>query len=185
MEQFPWARAIQSSISMGKGYSVLILHGELADKISSYLDAQGLGGFSEPSEKEMTTKPSTADEINRHLNSLSRPPNKLVLRRNLCGQIGWQLEHRDLVQRLQSRELERVIKSQCGYSAVRIVRILSSHGDLEEKYIQEYGISSSQDLRQILNKMFSSGFIEMNGPYWSYKHVEVCRNLLEDTYQVI
>lgn len=33
--------------------------------------------------------------------------------------------------------------------------------------------------------MFSSGFIDINGLYWSYNHKEVCRNLLEDTYQVM
>lgn len=52
----------------------------------------------------------------------------------------WQLEYRGLVQMVQSREFEKVIKSQCGYSAVRIVRILSTHGDLGEKDIQQYSV---------------------------------------------
>ena len=72
-----------------------------------------LESFFEPSEKEVTTKLSTAVEVNRHLNSLSQPPNELVLQRNLCGQIGWLLEYRGLVQMVQSREFEKVIKSQC------------------------------------------------------------------------
>lgn len=128
MEQFPQARTFQSLYYTGN-----------YDSISSYLDPGFRGLF-------WTVRERSDHKIQHCRWSQSTPQFLITVSQRTRPSAKpmradrWQLEYRGLVQMVQSREFEKVIKSQCGYSAVRIVRILSTHGDLGEKDIQQYSV---------------------------------------------
>ncbi|KAI1943870.1 RNA polymerase III subunit C82 [Ophidiomyces ophidiicola] len=105
--------------------------------------------------------PSRNYLVDQHLSLLAAEPNFFCTRRMQSGMITWAVEYRHLARKLRHLELERIIEARFGSAAVRIVRVLSSKGKLDEKRLQEISLMASKDLRQLLGQMAGAGFVEL------------------------
>ncbi|KAF3479844.1 DNA-directed RNA polymerase III subunit Rpc3 [Arthroderma uncinatum] len=135
-------------------------------------------------------------QVAQHLTLLASEPYHFSTRRLDSGIITWAVEFRHLARQLRHLEIERLVESRYGSVAVRVLRVLAAKGRLDEKRLQEISLMPSKDLRQILARLQSGGFIDLQEVprdaqrqpsrtiyLWFYDADRVVMMLVEDTYK--
>ncbi|EFR00771.1 DNA-directed RNA polymerase III subunit RPC3 [Nannizzia gypsea CBS 118893] len=135
-------------------------------------------------------------QVAQHLSLLASEPYHFSTRRMDSGIITWAVEFRHLARKLRHLEIERLVESRYGTVAVRVLRVLADKGRLDEKRLQEISLMPSKDLRQILARLQSGGFIDLQEVprdaqrqpsrtiyLWFYDADRVVMMLVEDTYK--
>ncbi|KAK2871953.1 hypothetical protein FQN49_002680 [Arthroderma sp. PD_2] len=135
-------------------------------------------------------------QVAQHLSLLASEPYHFSTRRMDSGIITWAVEFRHLARQLRHLEIERLVESRYGTVAVRVLRVLATKGRLDEKRLQEISLMPSKDLRQILARLQSAGFIDLQEVprdaqrqpsrtiyLWFYDADRVVMMLVEDTYK--
>ncbi|PGH06018.1 DNA-directed RNA polymerase III subunit rpc3 [Blastomyces parvus] len=135
-------------------------------------------------------------ELEQHLSLLAQEPNIFSTRSMQSGMITWAVEFRHLARHLRHLELERIIESRFGTIAVRVVRVLAAKGKLDEKRLQEISLMASKELRQVLARMETAGFVDLQEVprdaqrqpsrtmyLWFFDADRVAKMVLEDTYK--
>ncbi|PGH23143.1 hypothetical protein AJ80_02774 [Polytolypa hystricis UAMH7299] len=204
----------------GEHYSKAIPLGVIVDDLDPRLDFSGSIAGIDPSTKptnntddflngdneednnddnpddETDTPPNRIYETEQHLTLLAQEPYHFTTRHMHSGLITWVVEWRRLCRRLRHLELERIIESRFGSVAVRVIRVLSSRGKLDEKRLQEISLMAIKELRQILARMESAGFVELQEVprdaqhqpsrtiyLWFFDADRVTSMVLEDAYK--
>ncbi|KAL2360397.1 RNA polymerase III subunit C82 [Blastomyces dermatitidis] len=135
-------------------------------------------------------------ELEQHLSLLAQEPIIFSTRSMQTGMITWAVEFRHLARRLRHLELERIIESRFGTIAVRVIRVLAAKGKLDEKRLQEISLMAFKELRQVLARMETAGFVDLQEVprdaqrqpsrtmyLWFFDADRVARMVLEDTYK--
>ncbi|OJD27206.1 DNA-directed RNA polymerase III subunit rpc3 [Blastomyces percursus] len=135
-------------------------------------------------------------ELEQHLSLLAQEPIIFSTRSMQSGMITWAVEFRHLARRLRHLELERIVESRFGTIAVRVIRVLAAKGRLDEKRLQEISLMASKELRQVLARMETAGFVDLQEVprdaqrqpsrtmyLWFFDADRVARMVLEDTYK--
>jgi DNA-directed RNA polymerase III subunit RPC3 len=204
----------------GDDYSVPIPLHRLASEIDPNLDLAGAIGPMDPSQapdrkgkrplengvngdrhdepEEVSRGTNRIYDIEQHLSLLAQPPYNLSSRRNKDPISTWTVEYRHLARHLRHLELERMVGTRYGITALKLIRILLTKGKLDEKRLQEISLLSTKDLRQILAGLQASGFVDLQEVprdaqrqpsrtvyLWFYDPDRVCRNILQDTYKAM
>lgn len=73
----------------------------------------------------------------------------------------WLVNKQKLGDLLREEELMRLMGERVDPPALRIVRMLSDKGKLDEKTLQELGLLGAKDLRQCLSQLQVMGFLEL------------------------
>lgn len=137
-------------------------------------------------------------QVGQHLSLLASEPYFFSSRRLDSGVVSWMVEYRHLARELRHLEIERLIESRFGSVGVRLIRVLTAKGKLDEKRLQEISLMPSKDLRQILALMQAAGFIDLQEVprdaqrqpsrtlyLWFYDPDRVSLMVLEDTYKTL
>lgn len=137
-------------------------------------------------------------EVQPHLSLLAQEPYIFSTRRLHSGTVTWTVEYRHLARKLRHLEIERLIASRFGGSALRVIRVLLAKGKLDEKRLQEISLMASKDLRQLLSHLEGAGFIDLQEVprdsqrqpsrtlyLWFYDPDRVRMAVLEDTYKAM
>ncbi|KAK2766193.1 RNA polymerase III subunit C82 [Arachnomyces sp. PD_36] len=137
-------------------------------------------------------------ELQPHLSLLAQEPYVFSTRRLQSGTVTWTVEYRRLARKLRHLELERLIGSRFGGSALRLIRVLLAKGKLDEKRLQEISLMASKDLRQLLSLLEGAGFIDLQEVprdsqrqpsrtlyLWFYDPDRVRMAVIEDTYKAM
>lgn len=165
-------------------------HGEDEDEDEDDFDDED--GEDSPQAKAQ----SRVFQVVQHLSLLSSEPYHFSTRRMESGIITWAVEFRHLVRQLRHLEIERLVEARYGTVAVRVLRVLADKGRLDEKRLQEISLMPSKDLRQILARLQSGGFIDLQEVprdaqrqpsrtiyLWFYDADRVVMMLVEDAYK--
>ncbi|KAM5468679.1 RNA polymerase III subunit C82 [Microsporum audouinii] len=165
-------------------------HGEDEDEDEDDFDDED--GEDNPQAKAQ----SRVFQVAQHLSLLSSEPYHFSTRRMESGIITWAVEFRHLARQLRHLEIERLVEARYGTVAVRVLRVLADKGRLDEKRLQEISLMPSKDLRQILARLQSGGFIDLQEVprdaqrqpsrtiyLWFYDADRVVMMLVEDAYK--
>ncbi|EGD92636.1 DNA-directed RNA polymerase III subunit Rpc3 [Trichophyton tonsurans CBS 112818] len=152
--------------------------------------------FDEEDGEGQSKAQSRVFQVAQHLSLLASEPYHFSTRRMDSGIITWAVEFRHLARKLRHLEIERLVESRYGSVAVRVLRVLADKGRLDEKRLQEISLMPSKDLRQILARLQSGGFIDLQEVprdaqrqpsrtiyLWFYDADRVVMMLIEDTYK--
>ncbi|KAI9823329.1 MAG: RNA polymerase III subunit C82 [Thelocarpon impressellum] len=137
-------------------------------------------------------------QLKQHLQLLAEDSYHFI---KLVGHTGlgeWRVDFRALVGILRQLELESIITERFGGSALRLVRILSEKGKLDEKQMSNLALIKQKEIRVTLTAMHEAGFLELQevprdnsrAPsrtiYLWFWDGERCRQLvLEDAYKAM
>lgn len=137
-------------------------------------------------------------EVQPHLSLLAQEPYIFSTRRLQSGTVTWTVEYRHLARKLRHLELERLIGSRFGGSALRLIRVLLAKGKLDEKRLQEISLMAPKDLRRLLSLLEGAGFIDLQEVprdsqrqpsrtlyLWFYDPDRVRMAIIEDTYKAM
>lgn len=157
-------------------YSVAVSLQTISNDIDPSIDLMADFGGNGPSDKGRTdplddddfadtssaaTARNRVFEVEQHLSFLAQEPWNFSTRNMNTGLITWSVEYRHLARHLRHLELERLVESRFGPVAVRLIRILTARGKLEEKALQDIGLIAIKDLRTLLGQMEAAGIVEL------------------------
>ena len=100
-------------------------------------------------------------EIRDHFRILAQTPHCFVRQVNGRRHGEWTVDFRRLVNRHKQAELENIILMKFGDIALRLVRILSEKGKLDERQISNLALIRPKDSRATLSMMHEAGFLEL------------------------
>jgi DNA-directed RNA polymerase III subunit RPC3 len=73
----------------------------------------------------------------------------------------WNINSITLARWLRDKEITKIISERIGPVGLRIMRMLSTKGKLDEKSLQELGLLGAKDLRQTMARLQTMGLIEL------------------------
>ncbi|KAI9886057.1 MAG: hypothetical protein M1823_002130 [Watsoniomyces obsoletus] len=115
----------------------------------------------DPPSSRTPTESSPEPIILHHLQLLARSPFRFIERIKKGHRTEWTVDFPRLVKDLQQRELEDLLLKKFGSMALRLIRILSEKGKLDEKQLSNLALVRPKDIRQTLTPMHEAGFIEL------------------------
>ena len=115
------------------------------------------------SEEGSALRPSKTriDEIIAHLKLLKQNPHRFVKHVGTHGRGEWAVDFQRLMKELKQAELEGIVSERFGVIALRLVRILSDKGKLDEKQISNMALVKQKDIRVTLTAMHEAGYLEL------------------------
>ncbi|KAI9787355.1 MAG: RNA polymerase III subunit C82 [Peltula sp. TS41687] len=99
--------------------------------------------------------------VKQHLQLLAAQPHRFVSQTKSQGQGTWAANFNGLIGALKQSSLEDIIHARFGSIALRIVRVLSTKGKLDEKQISNMALVRQKDIRATLTSMHEAGFLEL------------------------
>ncbi|KAI5280131.1 RNA polymerase III subunit C82, partial [Ascosphaera aggregata] len=182
-------------------YSTAVSLQTVIDDLEASGEVDNLGGvFGDPgakstAEDELQSR-VRAYQVEQHLSFLAQEPYLFTTRNISSGILSYAVEFRHLARSLRRLEIERLVSSQFGSIAVRIIRILSAKGKLDEKRLQEVSLISTRDLRIVLGQLEAAGWLELQEVprdaqrqpartlyLWFFDADRVVSNLIETCYK--
>ncbi|KAI5302130.1 RNA polymerase III subunit C82, partial [Ascosphaera pollenicola] len=182
-------------------YSTAVSLQTVIDDLEASGQIDGLGGvFGDPALKATSADdlPSRvrAFQVEQHLSYLAQEPHLFTTRNISSGILSYSVEFRHLARALRHLEIERLVSAQFGSIAVRIIRILTAKGKLDEKRLQEISLISTRDLRIVLGQLEAAGWLELQEVprdaqrqpartiyLWFFDADRVTTNLVETSYK--
>lgn len=183
-------------------YSTAVSLQTVIDDLEASGQVDDLGGiFGDPALRANSSNddlPSRvrAFQVEQHLSYLAQEPHLFTTRNISSGILSYSVEFRHLARALRHLEIERLVGAQFGSIAVRIIRILSAKGKLDEKRLQEISLISTRDLRIVLGQLEAAGWLELQEVprdaqrqpartiyLWFFDADRVATNLVETSYK--
>lgn len=107
------------------------------------------------------TPTNRINQVKLHLKLLAQQPHGFVHLIENQGQGSWTVDFSRLTKALKQAELEDIISKRFGSIALRLVRVLSEKGKLDEKQISNIALVRQKDIRATLTSMHEAGFLEL------------------------
>lgn len=101
------------------------------------------------------------NEVKLHLKVLAQEPHSFVHLIENREQGKWTIDIRRLLDKLKQVELEDIITNRFGIVALRLIRVLSDKGKLDEKQISNFALVRQKDIRSTLTAMHQAGYLEL------------------------
>ena len=139
---------------------------------------------------------SVYEKVLQHMHLLAEAPEEFITLEYDDQLPRWRIDYQKLAVELRNQQVYSIIHDRFGNDALRLVRVLMGKGKLDEKGLQEIVLMSAKDLRQLLAKLKTAGFLELQEVprenqrqpsrtiyLWFYDEDRVRRKIIEDTYK--
>ncbi len=164
---FQVVNALDPELDLSAGISLSqdVSNGTTGDNTPDATDLDGIGGYTNGVNGSASSTPNTARDrmkyAEQHLKLLAEDPRKFILRAGGRGGGEWQVNFRQLTNKLVQFEIENTIMARFGSLAIRLVRILCDKGKLDEKAVANIGLLKQKDIRSTFTAMQEAGFVEL------------------------
>ncbi|KAJ9665439.1 RNA polymerase III subunit C82 [Coniosporium apollinis] len=152
-------------LSAGISLSQDLSNGVSGDNTPDPTDRDSIGNHINGVNGSGSSTPNTARDrmkyVEQHLKLLAEDPRKFILRSGSRGGGEWQVNFRQLTNKLVQFEIENTIMARFGSLAIRLVRILCDKGKLDEKAVANIGLLKQKDIRSTFTAMQEAGFVEL------------------------
>ncbi|KAL9619867.1 MAG: hypothetical protein Q9160_005514 [Pyrenula sp. 1 TL-2023] len=102
-----------------------------------------------------------SEQIACHLELLAESPCHFVEKRFTGNQTQWIVPLESLTKTLRKEATLSLIKARLGSVAARLVQLLMERGKTDERVLQEVALINTKDMRQILGRLKTAGFLEL------------------------
>ncbi|CAG8435751.1 1502_t:CDS:10 [Ambispora gerdemannii] len=107
----------------------------------------------------ISRNPSHEYIVDQYLQLLTEDEAKFIRRKDSTA--SYSVRYKELCQKMKQRKLETFLQEKYGSESVRILRILTTKGKLDEKNIASFALMGQPETRKLVDQLFVGGFVEL------------------------
>ncbi|CAG8530705.1 3419_t:CDS:2, partial [Ambispora leptoticha] len=144
----------------------------------------------------ISRNPSHEYIVDQYLQLLAEDEAKFIRKKDSTA--SYSVRYKELCQKMKQRKLETYLQEKYGSESVRIMRILTTKGKLDEKNIASFALMGQPETRKLVDQLFVGGFVELQEVpkvaertpsrtfYLWYVDLNKCyRRMLSDVYRTL